>query len=185
MCDLQPLFLSLGIAGGLIVASAAAIAVASALNGGIFTAPGAPIPMLVAAALATSAVVAFVTGGNRATEFFVCSGSPVACEGQLANLTEALEAIAGILAVQALAAVAVAAVAWIPWAAQPAMWVIVTALVGQLAFIPVVIAFANELLKCVQSLGARQLPSPLIAAAALVLVALPIIYASRARRITT
>ena len=183
MCDLQPLFLSLGIAGGLILASAAAIGLAAALNAGFFSAPGAPIPMLVAAASATAAVVALVTAGNRANEFFACVGSPEACQGQLTNLTEAIEAIAAILAVQALAAAAVAAVAWIPFAAQPAMWVIVTTLVSQLAFIPVVIAYANDFLKCVQSLGVRQLPSPLVVAAALVLaVALPIIYVSRRRR---
>jgi hypothetical protein len=182
LCDLDPFFISLGVAAGLMVASAASIAVAAALNGGFFSAPGAPIPMGAAAAFAAAAVVALVTAQQRVIEFFNCSGAPEACQGELTNLTEALEGIAAILGAQALAAIAVAAVAWIPWAAQPAMWVIATALVSQLALIPLITNFANDLVKCIDALGARQIPGPLIIAAGLVIVVvLPFIRAAKGR----
>jgi hypothetical protein len=182
MCDLDPLFLSLGLAAGFIIASAAAIAVAVVLNGGFFSAPGAPIPMATAAALATAAAIALITAQQRAFEFFNCSGAPEACQGQLTNLTEALEGIAAVLGAQALAALAVALVAWIPWAAQPAMWVIAAALAGQLALIPLITKFADDFLKCFDALGARQIPSPLIIAAGLIIVVvLPFIRAAKGR----
>lgn len=182
MCDLDPFFVSLGVAAGLMVASAASIAVAVALNGGFFSAPGAPIPMGVAAALATAAAIALVTAQQRAFEFFNCSGAPEACQGQLTNLTEALEGMAAVLGAQALAAAAVALVAWIPWAAQPAMWVIAVALTGQLALIPLITNFANDFVKCIDALGARQIPGPLIVAAGLVIVVvLPFIRAAKGR----
>ncbi len=183
MCDLGPLFNALLIAGGLIVASAAAIGVAAVLNAGFFSAPGAPIPMAAAAALAASASILLVTAENRAIEFFTCIGSPEACQGDLTNLTEALQGIAGVLGVQALAAAAVAAVAWIPWAAQPAMYVIATSLLAQIPLIALVTTYANDFQKCVKAIGGRQIPQPLIVVTIVVLViALPLVHTFRGRR---
>ena len=188
MCDLGPLSTSLLIAAGLIVASVAAVATAAVLNGGFFSAPGSPLAMAAAAAFATAAGVLLVTAQNRLLEFFNCIGAPEACQGNFNDLNEALEAMAGILFAQALAAIAVALVAWIPWAAQPAMYVIATSLLAQLAFIPIAITYVKNFLECVESIGAitrpLRVPNPLIVAAILVVIALPIIHVSRRRKAT-
>jgi hypothetical protein len=180
MCDLSPLFTALTVAGALIVASVAAIVVAQAANAGVFTAAAAPFAMGAAAVSAAAASVTLFTAGNRAEEFFICVGSPDLCRTQLSELQFALQGLASVLAVQALAAAAVAAVAWIPYAAQPAMQVIRYALMTQIAVVALVAKYAHDFLKCVESLGARQIPNPLIVAAAAVLViGLPLIYPSR------
>lgn len=182
MCDLGPLFTTLGVAAALITASVASIAVAAALNGGFFSAPGAPIPMIAAAATAAAAAVLIVTAQQKAFEYFACVGSPAGCQTDLNNLTEALEALAGTLAVQAIAAGVVAASAWIPWAAQPAMWAIAAALLTQLAMIPTAILYANDFLDCVEATGVRKFPNPLIVAAGIsLLLGLTLIRASTRR----
>lgn len=139
--------------------------------------------MAAAAVFAGAAAVALTTAQSRVFEFFQCLGSPEACQTDLSNLTESLEAMAGVLAVQALAAAAVALVAWIPWAAQPAMYVIATSLVAQLALIPLILAYARALLKCVDSLGIRKIPDPLVVGAiAIIAIALPFIHFARRKR---
>jgi hypothetical protein len=180
MCDLSPLFTALTVAGVLILASVAAIVVAQAANAGVFSAAAAPFAMGAAAASAAAASVTLFTASNRVEEFFVCAGSPDLCRTQASELEFALQGLASVLAVQALAAAACAAVAWIPYAAQPAMQVIRYALMAQIAVVALVTKYANDFLKCVESIGARKIPSPLIVAAiAVIVIGLPLIYRPR------
>jgi hypothetical protein len=115
----------------LVIAAAAAFAaapiavlVAIALNGGFFTAPGAPIPMLAAGAAAIAAGALLKKAFDLLQQMVRDGCIARECEGKLANINNALAAAITTVGLLAAASFGVAAVAWIPWFTQPAMWAV-------------------------------------------------------------
>jgi len=89
-----------------------------------------------------------------------------------------------VLAIQAIASFAAAAIAWIPWAGQTPMWLILGALVVQLALIPSIIVFFDALVRCVEAAAAaaRVAPLPLIIAFATLYLVVTVFYVYHSRK---
>ncbi len=171
MCDLPTIVALLGTTAGLITASLVALGVAIALNNGFFSAPGSPAAMVTAGALLVAAVAVLSPATALINDYVSCMGAGAACAGQLSNVQNALAALITVLGIQAAASFAAAGIAWIPWAGQAPMWVILGSLVVQLALIPSVIVFFNDLVSCVTAAATPPVGSssgPLIAATAVI-----------------
>lgn len=183
MCDLYWLIGLLTTVGALIAAAAAAVGVASALNGGFFSAPAAPAAMVTASV--TSGIAAGMLGiGVRVAidDFFRCMGSPPECAQLLTDLQGVIAGLATVLLVQAVAAGVVAAVAWVPWAAQPGMLTILGALLLQLPLIPSAIALTVALIDCAKEASVGVIVRPLLVGAIVTSLAVTAaIYVIRSR----
>jgi hypothetical protein len=149
MCDPTPLknwliaiLTFIGLAVGAIVA-------ASITNGSFFLAWMSPGWMWAAAGLTGAAVFACNQALSALDVYCRCVGER--CAGQCYNLRNLLRGTAVVLGAQAAACLGVAGYAWIPWAAQPSMWMIIGALLAQLALIVSGIVFYVRLLECGQS----------------------------------
>jgi hypothetical protein len=168
MCDLPTIVALLGSAAGLITASLVALGVAIALNNGFFSAPGSPAAMAVAGGLLVAAVAVLSPASALINDYVSCMNAGAACAGQLSNVQNALAGLITVLGIQAVASFAAAGIAWIPWAGQAPMWVILGSLVVQLALIPSIIVFFNDLVRCAEAAAASppagSSSGPLIAA---------------------
>lgn len=172
MCDLPSIIALLGTAAGLITASLVALGVAIALNNGFFSAPGSPAAMVTAGALVAAAAAVLGPASGLINDYVTCMNAGAACAGQLSNVQNALAGLITVLGIQAVASFAAAGIAWIPWAGQAPMWVILGSLVVQLALIPSVIVFFNDLVRCAEAVAASppagSSSGPLIAATAVI-----------------
>ncbi len=164
MCDIGSLEAVLGSAAAAITAALVLIAIATALNGGFFSAPGAPAPMAAAGVSTLVAVGLLIGAREMLSDYYACHGSPDACLGHFNNLMNALTGLITILSIQGAATLALATVAWIPWAVLPLQIAIVAALVTQIAMIPTVIAFWAVLKDCIDDAAVVPAMGPLIVA---------------------
>lgn len=162
MCDIGTLEAVLGTAAGFITAALALIAVATALNGGFFSAPSAPAPMAAAGATTLAAVASLVAARALVENYFQCRGAPPECLGDYSNLISTFDGLITTLSIQAAATIALAAVAWVPWAIIPAQVAIVASLIAQLALIPTIIVFWSNLKSCIEAAAAASAVGPLI-----------------------
>jgi hypothetical protein len=110
------------------------------------------------------------------------------CAAEFSNFMSALAGLMTVLGIQAAASFAAAGIAWMPWAGQAPMWVILGALVVQLALIPSLIAFFEALVRCAQATVAaatRPVPLPLIAAfvGICLVTAVSYVYLSRGKKL--
>ena len=164
MCDATALHVLLGAALTCIVAAIVAVAVAAALNGGFFSAPGAPIPMGIAGGLTAGAIGSLTAARVLVEDFFRCMGSLPECQAHYDNYLGVIGALLTVLTIQMVSCFAVAAVAWIPWAAQPAMGVILGAFIVQLGVVPSLTVFWVQLESCLRHEAAVRAIYPLLAA---------------------
>lgn len=162
MCDLPILDGSLATAVAMLIAATVSIGIAAGLNGGFFTAPGAPVPMGFAAGFSFAALGALITARVMVQNYFNCVGAPEACLGDFSNVENVLNGLITVVGIQAVACTVTAAVAWIPGGAQPAMWAIFGTLVIQVALIPSIAVFYNDLRRCIEENTYRPVISPLV-----------------------
>ena len=151
MCDLPTVIALLGTAGALITVSMVLLGVAIALNNGFFSAPASVGVMISAGGTLVGAIVVLVPLAGMVNDYVQCMGAATACAGELSNFQNALTALITVLAIQATASFVAAGIAWIPWAGQIPMWVILGSLFMQLALIPTIIAFFNDLVRCAEA----------------------------------
>jgi hypothetical protein len=103
-------------AGAAIGGAIVAVVVAIALNGGVFTAPGAVIPMIIAGTAAGSAA-GLLRAGLKALELYIaCGGLHPTCDGKFYNLRNGVTGAATAAGAWSGACFATAGIAWIPWA---------------------------------------------------------------------
>jgi hypothetical protein len=108
-----------------------------------FAAPG----VMISAALATGAALFCCNQAiNALNAFCNCAGRK--CAGQCGNLRNTLIAMATVLGIQATACLAAAAPAWIPGVGQAPMYVIIGALLIQIALAISALAFLSQLGNC-------------------------------------
>lgn len=162
MCDVGTLEAVLGTAAAFITAALALIAIATALNGGFFSAPSAPAPMAAAGATTLAAIASLVAARTLVENYFQCKGAHPGCLGDYSNLINVFDGLISTLSVQAAATIALAAVAWVPWAIIPAQVAIVASLVVQLTLIPTIIVFWTELKNCLEAAAVSSAMGPLI-----------------------
>ena len=168
-----PLFEGLlGAATGLLIAAIAVIVAAAILNNGFCTAPASPGLMVAAGVLTLAAMATLIAARVEASSYFQCVGAPSACAGALTNLLSAIAALLTVLAIQATACFVAAGIAWIPWVGAVPMYVILGALILDLALVPTTIAFAVILVNCVQQATAAFRSAPLIAVGGVIVIAL-------------
>lgn len=135
----------IGIAAAIVVAAALALG-AAAVNPSYWYSWLAPIGMLAAAAV-TGGAVLLCTGAIGALDSFCACAGPK-CAGQCGNLRRTLEAARIVLGIQATACLTAALSAWIPGIGAVPIWVIIGALVIQLALIVGAVAFMTQLASC-------------------------------------
>lgn len=124
------------------------VLVAIALNGGFFTAPGAPVPMIGAAAAAFAAAALLGRAKEALQAWVICGGVSAECKGTLSNIENMLAAAMTTIGILGGACAGVAAAAWIPWFAQPGMWVVYGALLVGVGTIVSLQAMWGSLDKC-------------------------------------
>lgn len=108
-------------AGAAISGAIVAVGVAIVLNGGFFSAPGAPVPMGIAAALAGSAAGLLGAALNALQLFIACGGLHPTCDGRFYNLRNAIAGAAAAASAWSGICAAIAFGAWAPWIAIPPM----------------------------------------------------------------
>lgn len=170
MCDIGTLEAVLGTAAAFITAALALIAIATALNGGFFSAPAAPAPMAAAGVSTLAAIAALVAARVLVENYFQCRGAPAACLNDYNNLINSFDAMITTLSIQAAATFALAGVAWIPWAIIPAQIALVGALIVQLALIPTIIVFWSNLRNCIEAATVVPAIGPLVVAISIFVV---------------
>jgi len=146
MCDLTPVRNWLLAVFAAIVAAVAVIVTAAAANGSwwyAWTSPG-----LMVSAAATTAVAVFLCGRALSALETYCKCVGDSCRGACANMRNAINAARTVLGIQAAACLSAVLVAWIPWVAQPVMYVIIGALLSQLAMIFYAILVLSKLREC-------------------------------------
>ena len=130
------------------LAAIISLGIAIVLNGGFFTAPGAPAAMVATSVSAGLAAGFFTAAWLYVEEFFICSGSPAECLSDLHNLQAAIVALTTLLTVQAAAALAASFASAVPWLGSAAMVVIAVALAGTIALVIAVEETYGEFLEC-------------------------------------
>jgi hypothetical protein len=157
MCDWTPVRNWLiGIAAAIV--SAAAIALGAAVvNPNVWYSWLAPLGMLIAAAVTGTTVLVCGAAISALDTFCACAGSK--CAGPCGNLRRTLEAARIVLGIQATACLTAALTAWIPGIGSAPIWVIIGALLIQLALIIAAIVFMSQLASC-QSTPPPTSPSP-------------------------
>lgn len=149
MCDFSPVRNWLiGLAAAIVSAAAIALGAAAVNNTGWY-AWLAPVGMLAAAAVAGLAVLLCGFAIDALNGFCACAGAR--CAGPCGNLRTTLNAARVVLGIQATACLTSALSAWIPGVGSAPIYVIVGALVIQLALIISAIAFAVQLGSCQSS----------------------------------
>jgi hypothetical protein len=145
-CDASPVRNWLLAIGGAILTSIVTIVGAAVANGSYWYVYLAPGGMLVAAGSAGLGVLFCGSALDALNTVCICTQGR--CKGQCDNLSNVLNGARVVLGIQAIACLTVAAYAWIPGAAQPAMWVIIGALVVESALIISAIPFFTALADC-------------------------------------
>jgi hypothetical protein len=157
MCDWTPVRNWLiGIAAAIVSAAAIALG-AAAVNPNVWYSWLAPVGMLAAAAVTGATVLVCGAAISALDTFCACAGSK--CAGPCGNLRRTLEAARIVLGIQATACLTAALTAWIPGIGSAPIWVIIGALLIQLALIIAAIAFMSQLASC-QSTPPPTPPSP-------------------------
>lgn len=157
MCDYLDVVRSRTVAAGAAAAAAAvAVLVAVGLNGGFFTAPGAPAAMIVAGAAATAASAALKNALDRMAAGAASGCVSPQCSGKFENLRNAIAAAATTLAALATSCYAIAAVSWIPWIGAVPMLVVYGALVIAAAAFATVAKFHAALADCASAVATAR-----------------------------
>lgn len=146
MCDPSPIrnwllavLAAIAVAIGLIIAAAVA-------NGSFWLAYTSPVWMLLAAA--ATALAIFLCGQAMTALDVFCTCAGPRCAGPCTNMRNTINAARAVLGIQATTCLAAALAAWIPIAGQVLMWIIIGALVIQVALIISAIVFIDQLTAC-------------------------------------
>ena len=183
MCDISSITAELVIAHAAIIAAIAALGAAIALNNSFFGAPGAPVPMGIAAASSLAASIAL---GVALSKLDACA-PPTGCEGDWHNIRNVLAALATVMAFQAIAAAAAVIPAAVPFVGAAPMYVILTTLVLKLPLVPTLIGFVATFGGCIARATATNTspmtanPSVWVAITAGTVIAVATFYALMAR----
>lgn len=145
-------------AGATFGAAPIAVLVAIGLNGGFFTAPGAPVPMVIAGAAAIAAGTLLKKAWDALQDWVRSGCMSRECEGKLSNIQNALAAAITTVGLLAAACFAVAAVAWIPWFTQPAMWAVYIPMIFAAGSLGLLAAFWTPLNECQERIGSARGP---------------------------
>ena len=157
MCDFTPVRNWLiGLAAAITVAAAVALGAAAVNNTGWY-AWLAPAGMILAAAITASAILLCGAAIDALDAFCACAGSR--CAGACSNLRATLNAARVVFGIQATACLVAAGVSWIPWVGAAPIYVIIGALIVQLALIISAIYFVTQLASC-QTAPTPTPPSP-------------------------
>lgn len=166
MCDLSDITTQLVIASAAITAALGFIAAAIALNGGFFSAPGATVPMGLAAASSAAAAMAL----SSALQVLEACDVPTQCAGELENLRNALSALSTVLGLQATAAALAIIPAAVPYLGAAPMATIAATLTVQVGLIPSAIAFVQILGECIEEASQVTVTLPIIYPAVITLI---------------
>lgn len=145
-------------AAGAFAAAPPAVAIAIALNGGFFTAPGAPIPMVVAGIAATAAAVLLKQALDALNDWVRSGCLSRECAGKFYNIRNALAASITTIGLLATACFAIAAVAWIPWVSQPGMWAVYAPMLLAGVSLGTLAAYWGRLSQCQTSIASARGP---------------------------
>lgn len=169
MCEISDFLVGIALAG--IVGAIMFVTVAIILNNGFFTAPASPAMMVAAGVLSLAAVAALTGLLVSINEYFQCMGSPAECADELSQVTAAITALITVLIIQATACFVAAGVAWIPWAGAAPMYAIMATLILQLALLPTLSVFMEDLTTCASNVEADPVVRVLLAAVGVVALA--------------
>jgi hypothetical protein len=150
-CDFTPTQNWLIASAAGITASAGFVGAAAVANGSFFAAAASPALLVAAGVAASGASYALSEAIDALNQYSSCLGeSGHMCQGQCRNLATNLQALKVVMAVDASACFGTALWAWIPWAAEPAILVILGAMIIQGILVASAIAFLVTVLQCAQ-----------------------------------
>lgn len=155
MCDISVFNAFLAGAEASIIVALAFLATAIILNGGFFSAPGAPISLALAAVATAAAFVAVGSAIANLDSYVACKGTLGSCLGDYNSLSASLLFLSTVLGVQAVAFVAAIVPAFVPYIGAAPMIVISFTLTGLLVSISTTLVLYNQFMKCMS-----EQPSP-------------------------
>jgi hypothetical protein len=146
MCDPKPLRTRLNRSIALMALAVGFVVVAATASGSLLSAMSSPLLMLVAGACSLAAMATLWGARAELDVFCHCVGAE--CAGKGPHVKWNLAAIQLVLGVETAACFAAAAHAWVPALAQPAMWIVMVAVVVQFGLFNSALGFVAGLVDC-------------------------------------